>query len=151
MHFAVIDLYTQQAIGTLALMRIDATNGVAEIGYVTFSSQLQRTTAATEAQFLLLQYLFDTLNYRRCEWKCDHLNHRSRRAAERLGFQLEGIFRQAMVYKQRNRDTAWFAIIDHDWPAIRTAIAHWLSADNFTSDGQQKQSLSRFKASAGIE
>ncbi len=151
MHFAVINLLTQQAVGTLALMRIDITHGVAEIGYVTFSPQLQRTTAATEALFLLLQYLFDTLSYRRCEWKCDHLNHPSRRAAERLGFQLEGIFRQAMVYKQRNRDTAWFAIIDQDWPTSRTAINHWLSADNFTTDGQQKQSLSEFRANAGIE
>nr|WP_321241238.1 GNAT family protein [uncultured Tolumonas sp.] len=151
MHFAVIDLFTQQAIGTLALMRIDAANGVAEIGYVTFSPSLQRTTMATEAIFLLLDYLFDELNYRRCEWKCDHLNAPSRRAAERIGFQFEGIFRQASVYKQRSRDTAWYAIIDQDWPAIRTAIAHWLSADNFTDDGRQKQSLNTFKVNAEIE
>jgi len=150
-HFAVIDTLTQQAIGTLALMRIDAANGAAEIGYVTFSPSLQRTSMATEAIFLLLGYLFDELHYRRCEWKCDHLNAPSRRAAERIGFQFEGIFRQASVYKQRSRDTAWYTIIDQDWPAIRTAITHWLSADNFTDDGQQKQSLDRFKTSAGIE
>jgi RimJ/RimL family protein N-acetyltransferase len=150
-HFAVIDTLTQQAIGTLALMRIDAANGVAEIGYVTFLPSLQRTTIATEAIFLLLGYLFSELHYRRCEWKCDHLNAPSRRAAERIGFQFEGIFRQASVYKQRSRDTAWYAIIDQDWPAIRTAIVHWLSTDNFTDDGQQKQSLSRFKTSVGIE
>lgn len=151
LHFAVIDTLSQQPIGTIALMRIDAANGVAEIGYVTFSPTLQRTTMATEAIFLLLEYLFSALNYRRREWKCDHLNAPSRRAAARLGFQFEGLFRQAAVYKQRNRDTAWYAIIDQDWPSIRTAIARWLSPDNFTNDGQQKQALSAFKASVGIE
>lgn len=151
LHFAVIDQQTQQAIGSVALMRIDATNGVAEIGAVTFSPQLQHTTAATEAHFLLLQYLFDTLDYRRCEWKCDQLNAPSRKAATRLGFQFEGLFRQILVYKGRNRDTAWHSIIDSEWPAIRAALICWLAPDNFTADGQQKKSLVHFKTDVGTE
>lgn len=148
LQFAVIEQSTNQALGTLALMRIDPTNGVAEIGFVTFSPALQRTTMATEAHFLLLQYLFDTLGFRRCEWKCDHLNAPSKQAALRLGFQFEGLFRQAVVYKQRNRDTAWFSIIDAEWSFLRHALTQWLSSDNFTPDGKQKRTLADIRQHA---
>jgi RimJ/RimL family protein N-acetyltransferase len=140
-HFAVIDQATGQAIGTLAAMRIDPANGVMEVGSVTFSQRLKRTPAATEAQYLMMRRAFDDLGYRRYEWKCDSLNAPSRAAALRLGFQFEGIFRQALVYKGRNRDTAWFSIIDGEWPALRQAFEQWLSADNFDDQGRQRRGL----------
>lgn len=140
-HYAVIDLRTERAVGTLALMRMDPANGVVEVGFVAFSPLLKRTPISTEAQFLLMQYAFDSLGYRRFEWKCDSLNAPSMAAAKRLGFQFEGIFRQAVVYKARNRDTAWFSILDGEWPALRAAFTHWLAADNFDAQGQQRQSL----------
>lgn len=121
-HYAVIDHATGRALGTLSLMRHDPDNGAIEVGCVVFSQALQRTPVSTEAQFLLMRYVFDDLGYRRYEWKCDSLNKPSRRAAERLGFTYEGTFRQAAVYKGRNRDTAWFALTDHDWPAVRKAF-----------------------------
>src|SRR5690606_6199811 len=108
LHFAVVDLRTGLPVGTLALMRQQPQHGVVEVGFVTFSPVLQRSRIATEAQFLLMSHVFDELGYRRYEWKCDSLNQRSRNAAERLGFQYEGTFRQALIYKARNRDTAWF-------------------------------------------
>ncbi|MES2208264.1 MAG: GNAT family protein [Pseudomonadota bacterium] len=141
LHFAVIDLATGLALGTLALMRIDAANGVMEVGYVTYSPKLQRTRAATEAHYLLMRYAFDELGYRRYEWKCDNLNAPSRAAALRMGFQFEGIFRQASVYKGRNRDTAWFSMLDSEWPSIRTGFELWLAAENFDHNGQQQQKL----------
>ena len=112
MHFAVIDNQTQSPVGTLALMRIDPKNGVVEVGHVHFSPLLSRTPMSTEAQYLLMRYVFDTLGYRRYEWKCNSLNAPSRKAALRLGFQFEGRFRQALVIKGRNRDTDWFSILD---------------------------------------
>jgi RimJ/RimL family protein N-acetyltransferase len=141
LHYAVIDLKSARAVGTLALMRIDPANGVIEVGHVAFSPALKRTPLSTEAQFLLMRYVFDTLGYRRYEWKCDSLNTPSRQAAERLGFQFEGIFRQALVYKQRNRDTAWFSIIDGEWPVYRAAFERWLAPENFDAQGQQLISL----------
>ncbi len=146
LHYAVIDLRTGRAVGTLALMRMDPANGVIEVGFVAFSPLLQRTPISTEAQFLLMQYAFDSLGYRRFEWKCDSLNAPSMRAAERLGFRFEGIFRQAVVYKGRNRDTAWYAILDREWPALRTAFQQWLAADNFDAQGQQQQSLALLRS-----
>lgn len=145
LHHAVIDLKTGQAVGTLALMRIDRANGVIEIGHVTFSPLLQRTVASTEAQFLLMRQAFDELGYRRLEWKCDSLNAPSRRAAERLGFRFEGVFRQAIVYKGRTRDTAWFSIIDGEWPALRAAFETWLSPGNFDERGVQRTPLSALR------
>ncbi|MVW72053.1 MULTISPECIES: GNAT family N-acetyltransferase [unclassified Bordetella] len=145
-HFAVIDLATGQAVGTLAAMRIDPVNGVMEVGSVTFSEKLKRTPAATEAQFLMMRRAFDELGYRRYEWKCDSLNAPSRAAALRLGFQFEGIFRQAVVYKGRNRDTAWYSIIDSEWPALKTAFAQWLAEDNFDDQGHQRRRLSELIA-----
>jgi len=146
LHFAVIDLASERAIGTLALMRQQPEHGVVEIGFVAFSSSLQRSSLATEAQFLLMSYVFDQLAYRRYEWKCDSLNQRSIKAAQRLGFQYEGTFRQAMVYKGRNRDTAWFSIIDKDWPLVKTALMQWLQPNNFNANGQQIKRLQSIRA-----
>lgn len=140
-HFAVIDLKTGKAVGTLSLMRIDPNNGVIEVGNVMFSPLLQQTPISTEAQFLLMAYAFDELGYRRYEWKCDALNAPSRTTADRLGFTFEGIFRQALVYKGRGRDTAWFSIIDSEWPKVKSAFQAWLAPQNFDADGRQKQSL----------
>ena len=141
MHFAVVDIATQRAVGTLALMRIDVANGVIEVGSVMFSSLLKRTPLSTEAQYLLMKYVFEDLQYRRYEWKCDAFNEPSRRAAARLGFQFEGVFRQAVVYKGRSRDTAWFSIIDAEWPARRSAFERWLDPKNFDQEGKQLSSL----------
>lgn len=143
-HFAVIDERTGRPVGSLALMRIDAKNGVVEVGHVHFSPLLSRTAMATEAQWLLMRYVFDILGYRRYEWKCNSLNDPSRRAALRLGFQYEGRFRQALVIKGHNRDTDWFSIIDDEWPQIDNAMQQWLAADNF-NDGQQLRTLESFR------
>lgn len=143
-HYAIIDPASSQPVGTLALMRIMPAVGSVEVGFVIYSPLLQRSTMATEAQFLLMQYAFDTLGYRRYEWKCDSLNSPSRKAALRLGFQFEGIFRQALVYKGRNRDTAWFSIIDRDWPMLSQAYQQWLAPDNFDAVGKQRQRLQDF-------
>lgn len=141
LHFAVIDRQSGRAVGTLALMRIEPAHGVMEVGYVTFSPALKRTPLSTESHFLLMRYAFDRLGYRRYEWKCDSLNAPSRRAAERLGFRYEGLFRQAIVYKGRSRDTAWFSIIDKEWPALREAFERWLDVSNFDAAGVQRHSL----------
>jgi len=139
----IIDRITGKATGLAALMRIDADMGVIEIGSISFAPCLQRTQAATEAMFLLMQQAF-SLGYRRYEWKCDALNEGSRRAAERLGFTFEGIFRQAVVYKGRNRDTAWYSILDSEWPALETAFKKWLDPQNFDAKNQQIQNLGAF-------
>lgn len=145
-HYAVIDLASGKAVGTLALMRIDPTHGVIEVGSVTFSPQLKQSPLSTEAQYLLMAYAFDELGYRRYEWKCDDLNAPSRKAADRLGFSYEGTFRQAVVYKGRSRDTAWYAIVDTQWPAIKAAFQAWLAPANFDQAGQQRHSLSALRA-----
>ena len=124
-------------------MRIDTANGSIEIGHIWFAPELQRTTAASETIYLLARHAFDGLGYRRLEWKCDALNAGSRRAAERFGFTPEGLFRQHMVVKGRNRDTAWFSIIDSEWPLIRAGFERWLSADNFDTEGRQRLGLAR--------
>lgn len=142
LHHVVIDSSTDRPVGTAALMRIDPDNGVIELGAIAYSPSLQRTKAGTEAIFLLMRRVFEELGYRRCEWKCDSLNGPSRRAAERYGFQYEGVFRQAMVYKGRNRDTAWFSITDRDWPTIGRAFEQWLAPNNFGPDGLQRRPLS---------
>jgi RimJ/RimL family protein N-acetyltransferase len=122
-------------------MRIDRNMGVIEVGNINYSPLLQRKPAATEAMFLMMSRVFDELGYRRYEWKCDSLNAPSRAAARRLGFTFEGIFRQAVVYKGRNRDTAWFSIIDAEWPAIRDGFERWLDPANFDADGRQVRRL----------
>ncbi|WP_186138998.1 GNAT family N-acetyltransferase [Burkholderia gladioli] len=140
-HYAVIDRASGRAVGTLALMRQDPAHGVIEVGHVTFSPKLKQTPLSTEAQYLLMAHVFEQLGYRRYEWKCDSLNAPSRRAAERLGFRFEGIFRQAIVYKERSRDTAWFSIIDSEWPTLRGAFEAWLAPENFDAEGRQRRSL----------
>ncbi len=139
--YAVVDNKTDKAIGVAAYLRINPAMGCIEVGHLTFSPLLQRTPLATEAMFLMMQYVFDVLGYRRYEWKCDSLNAASCRAAKRLGFQFEGIFRQALVYKGRNRDTSWFSIIDKAWPMLKTKFQTWLSMDNFDENGNQHRRL----------
>ena len=134
------------ALGIAALMNIHPEMGVIEVGHIAYSPALQRTRLGTEAQFLLASYAFDTLGYRRYEWKCNALNAASRGAAQRYGFSFEGIFRQHMVVKGRNRDTAWYSIIDREWPARKTAFERWLAPENFDAQGQQKARLSDLMA-----
>ncbi len=134
------------AVGVASYLRIDPPNGVIEVGHIHLTAALQRRPAATEAMYLMMRRAFDELGYRRYEWKCDALNAPSRAAAERLGFTFEGIFRQAVVTKGRNRDTAWYAIVDRDWPAIRAALEAWLDPGNFDADGRQRRSLRSFSA-----
>lgn len=127
--------------GSASYLRIAPGAGSIEVGWITYAPALQRTRAATEAMYLMMRWAFDA-GYRRYEWKCDALNAPSRRAAQRLGFSFEGIFRQAVVVKGRNRDTAWYAIVDSDWPAIRAAMERWLDPANFDENGMQRQALS---------
>jgi RimJ/RimL family protein N-acetyltransferase len=148
MHHAIIDLASGKAVGTAALMRIDPANGVIEVGHVSYSRALKRTPIATEAQYLFMQRVFDELGYRRYEWKCDSLNAPSRRAAARYGFTFEGIFRQAIVYRGRSRDTAWYSIIDSEWPVLRKAYEQWLAPDNFDAAGVQRRKLADFMEQA---
>ena len=140
-HHAIIDLASGKAVGTAAFMRIDRPNGVIEVGHVAYSPRLKHTPVATEAMFLLMTRVFDELGYRRYEWKCDHLNAASRAAALRYGFQYEGIFRHATIYKGRSRDTAWFAMIDTGWPALRRGYERWLRPENFDAKGRQIERL----------
>ncbi|CAI2495066.1 ribosomal-protein-L7/L12-serine acetyltransferase [Serratia ficaria] len=142
---AVIDQVSGKAIGSCAFLRIDPINGAIELGTINWSPLMKRRVVGSEAIFLMLQHLFDDLGYRRCEWKCDSLNLPSRQAAERFGFSFEGTFRQAVVVKGRNRDTDWLSMIDSQWPAVRAAFSAWLSADNISDDGQQKQRLQAFQ------
>jgi len=144
LFFAIIDQATGKAVGLAAYLRIEPAVGVLEVGHLKFSALLQRTPAATEAMFLLMQQAF-ALGYRRYEWKCDSLNQPSRAAALRLGFSFEGIFRQARVTKGRNRDTAWFSVTDQDWPALQAAFTAWLAPDNFDPAGRQRQRLESFR------
>jgi RimJ/RimL family protein N-acetyltransferase len=139
---AIVDLATGRAAGVASYLRIDPPVGVIEVGHINYSPLLQRTRAATEAMFLMMVRVFDELGYRRYEWKCDALNAPSRTAAERLGFVYEGLFRQATIYKGRNRDTAWYSITDRDWPTVKRAYERWLDPANFDAEGRQRQSLS---------
>ena len=139
LFFSVIDT-TGKASGLASYLRITPDSGSIEVGHIHFSPELQRTPAATEAMYLMMKHAFE-LGYRRYEWKCDALNERSRRAALRLGLSFEGIFRQATVVKGRNRDTAWYAAIDSEWPALQAAFQLWLSLENFDSAGQQRIAL----------
>ena len=146
LFYAVIDTDAgsptrDRAVGVLSLLRIMPDAGSIEVGHIHLSPALQQTRASTEAQSLIMSYVFDDLGYRRHEWKCDALNASSCRAAERLGFTYEGIFRQAVVVKGRNRDTAWYAIIDADWPRVRAAFRAWLGPENFDADGRQRARL----------
>ena len=131
LFYAIVDNASDAPVGVASLMRIEPKAGVIEVGGINYSPRLQRRPAATEAMYLLMCRVFDELGYRRYEWKCDSLNAPSRAAAQRLGFTYEGLFRQATVYKERNRDTAWFSILDSEWPRLRTAFEAWLDPANF--------------------
>jgi RimJ/RimL family protein N-acetyltransferase len=139
LFFAVIDK-TDKAVGVASYLRITPAAGSIEVGSINFSPLLQRTPAATEAMYLMMKHAFD-LGYRRYEWKCDALNAPSRAAAQRLGFSFEGIFRQALVYKGRNRDTAWYSVTDKEWPGLEVAFKKWLDPANFDENGQQRVRL----------
>lgn len=143
---AIIDLTTGKAVGVASLMRIVPEHGVIEVGHICYSPLLQRTPASTETQYLLARRVFDELGYRRYEWKCDNANAPSRRAAARLGFSFEGLFRKHLVVKGKNRDTAWFSITDDEWPRVRQAYETWLDPENFDSDGNQRFSLQALNA-----
>jgi RimJ/RimL family protein N-acetyltransferase len=141
---AVIDEADGKAKGLAAYLRIEPAVGVIEVGSIAYAPALQRTVIATEVMFLMMRRVFDELGYRRYEWKCDALNAPSRAAALRLGFKFEGVFEQATMYKGRNRDTAWYAITDQRWTAIKAAFEAWLALENFDAAGQQVESLGAF-------
>ena len=141
--FAVVRREDDAFVGMLALLRTDEVNGSTEVGAIIHAPEVQRTAATTEATYLVARHVFDDLGYRRLEWKCDSLNEPSRRAAVRLGFTEEGTFRQAVVYKGRNRDTTWFSITDAEWPDVRARLEAWLDPANFDDDGRQRQRLTR--------
>jgi RimJ/RimL family protein N-acetyltransferase len=138
---SVIDKATGRAGGRQTFMRITPEHGVIEIGNILWGPPIARTRVATEALFLAARYVFEDLGYRRFEWKCNDLNQPSKRAARRFGFSFEGVFRQHMWTKGANRDTAWFAMLDRDWPQIRAAYERWLAPSNFDADGRQREAL----------
>jgi RimJ/RimL family protein N-acetyltransferase len=148
---AIIDGPSGRALGVASYLRIDAANGVIEVGGINYSPPLQRRPAATEAMYLMMRRVFGDLGYRRYEWKCDTLNAASRAAALRLGFRYEGLFRQGSVYKGRNRDTAWFSVIDREWPLLKEAFERWLDPANFDAEGRQKIPLAALRAAAREE
>ena len=143
--FTIIDAESQTSVGIASYLRITPPAGSIEVGHIHYSPLLQRTPAATEAMYLMMKQAF-ALGYRRYEWKCDALNAPSRMAAQRLGLSYEGVFRQATVYKQRNRDTAWYATIDREWPDLKQAFEQWLDPNNFDNDRNQKTRLSTLTA-----
>ena len=144
---AIVDRATGVPVGVASFLRIDPAHGVIEVGHINFSPRAQRRPVATDAMYLMMQYAF-ALGYRRYEWKCDALNAPSRTAAGRLGFAYEGLFRQALVYKGRNRDTAWYSFVDHEFPPLSRAFEAWLAPDNFDPDGRQRRRLSDLTAEA---
>lgn len=145
MPFAILDQSSNRVVGLSAYLRITPAAGSIEVGHVIYSPQLQRATIATEAMYLMMKRAFE-LGYRRYEWKCDTFNAKSRAAAQRLGFSFEGIFRQAIVYKNRTRDTAWYSVIDSEWPALQVAFQRWLHPANFDERGEQRTRLSDLTA-----
>jgi RimJ/RimL family protein N-acetyltransferase len=145
LFFAITDLRNGRALGYASFMRMEPAHRCIEVGGILFAPKLQRTPAATEAMYLMARHVFEDLGYRRYEWKCDSLNRPSIRAALRLGFTFEGVFRQHMIVKGRNRDTAWFAMLDSEWPARRAAFERWLTAENFDAEGRQKIALAALR------
>ena len=148
LFFTIVALPEERPVGVASYLRVAAQDGVIEIGHIWFGSPLQRTAAATEAIHLLARHAFEDLGYRRLEWKCDALNARSRAAAERFGFTFEGTFRNHAVVKGRNRDTAWFAITDAEWPGVGRGFEAWLTPENFDADGRQRRRLGDLIAEA---
>ncbi|MGP2493704.1 GNAT family N-acetyltransferase [Mesorhizobium sp. PUT5] len=149
LYFVVIDKASGRIAGRQTLMRIEPVHGVIEIGSIYWGPLISRKPAATEAQYLFAKYVFDDLGYRRYEWKCHNDNAPSKRAAERFGFKFEGIFRQHMVAKGENRDTAWYSIIDKEWPALKKAYEAWLEPANFDAEGRQRKRLEELRAEFG--
>lgn len=145
LFFAIVDKRSKRAVGVASYLRIDPRHGSIEVGHLMFSPLLQGKPAATEAMFLMMERAFE-MGYRRYEWKCNALNEPSRRAAQRLGLSYEGLFRQAAVVKGRNRDTAWYAAIDQEWPALKAAFQKWLEPSNFDEGGRQRVALSTLTA-----
>jgi RimJ/RimL family protein N-acetyltransferase len=141
LYFAVLDNRSSEALGYASYLRIEPSHRVIEVGNILYTPRLQRTRGATEAMFLLARHAFEDLRYRRYEWKCNALNEPSRRAALRLGFRFEGIFQQHMIVKGRNRDTAWYAMLDGAWPDRKVAFEQWLSPENFDPEGRQIRRL----------
>jgi RimJ/RimL family protein N-acetyltransferase len=150
LFFTILDRTSGSAVGHAAYMRIEPAHRVIEVGSILYTPQLQRTAGATEAMYLMAQHIFEGLGYRRYEWKCNALNAPSRRAALRLGFTFEGIFRQHMIVKGRNRDTAWFSMLDSEWPVRKANFERWLDPSNFGGDGRQKLSLSGLNHVSGL-
>jgi RimJ/RimL family protein N-acetyltransferase len=148
LFFAILDAASGRALGHASYLRITPEHRVIEVGNILYTPPLQRTIGATEAMYLMARHAFERLGYRRYEWKCNALNEPSRRAALRLGFDFEGVFRQHMIIKGRNRDTAWFAMLDRDWPARKRAFEHWLDPSNFDAHGNQRLSLSALMQSS---
>jgi RimJ/RimL family protein N-acetyltransferase len=145
LYFTFVRIADERPLGLASYLRITPELGVIEIGHIWFGVPLQRTTAATEAIYLLVGHAFDDLGYRRVEWKCNALNAASRRAAQRFGFTFEGVFRKHQVVKGRNRDTAWYAITDDEWPAIRRGFEAWLAPENMDGEGRQRRSLGELR------
>ena len=139
---AIVDQSSNKALGVASYLRVNPAVGVIEVGHINYAPMLQQTRAGTEAMYLMMKRVFEELGYRRYEWKCDALNAASRQAAERLGMTFEGVFRQATIYKHRNRDTAWFSILDYDWPRMKVSFEAWLKSENFTENGKQIKRLS---------
>ena len=147
LFYSIIEKTSGDAVGWAAYMRMEPLHRVIEVGSIMFSPRLQHTIGATEAMYIMAKHAFEEMNYRRYEWKCDALNEPSRKAALRLGFKFEGVFQQHMIVKGRNRDTAWYAMLDSDWPARKRAFEKWLDPANFDSSGKQRVSLSSLNAS----
>lgn len=141
LYYAIINTSTGRAEGFASYLRIKPAVGVIEVGFIALSPLLQKTRVATEAMFLMMSHVFDDLGYRRYEWKCDNLSGRSKAAARRLGFTYDGMFAQATIYKGRNRDTAWFSILDRDWPHVKAGFQAWLAPENFDASGMQRTAL----------
>lgn len=146
---AIVDKAEGKAVGVASYLRINLDAGVIEVGHINFARSLQGTRAGTESMYLLMSHVFDELGFRRYEWKCDALNEKSCRAAERLGFKPEGVFRQATIYKGRNRDTAWYSVIDADWPQLKSAFLAWLEPSNFDHRGNQHSNLRDVRSRQG--
>jgi RimJ/RimL family protein N-acetyltransferase len=148
LFYAIVDQSSGRAVGFETLLRIDPPHRCIEVGNILYGKSLQRTPGATEAQYLLMRYIFEDLRYRRYEWKCNALNAPSRRAALRFGFTFEGVFRKHMIVRGRSRDTAWYSLVDEEWPRAKAAFQAWLAPTNFDAEGVQRQSLAAFRVHA---
>ncbi len=149
LFYAIIERSSGRALGMASFLRVEQGHGVIEVGHIWYSPVLQRTRLATDAMYVMVRHVFDDLGYRRYEWKCNALNEPSRRAAVRLGFTFEGVFRQHMVIKGENRDTAWYSMLDGEWPAAKAAFEAWLRPENFDAEGRQLRSLAELRVVLG--